>query len=253
MALFAIGDLHLSFGVDKPMDKFGGGWKDYTEKIKTGFDVLNPDDVCVICGDVSWGMSLDESLEDFHYIDKLPGKKIILKGNHDYWWNTAAKMKAFFEANNITSIYILHNNCYSYGVSLQLKSEPFHRLQSGSDFEYSDKTAICGTRGWFFDDKLGLVQNEKVMAREVLRLRASLEAAAGFEEKICFFHYPPRYKNTVSYDIISIMNEFNVKRCYYGHLHGEGHKSATLGIAEGIDYEMVSADFINFTPRKVLG
>ena len=230
MALYAIGDLHLSLGVDKPMDIFGGGWKNYTEKIKTGFNVLNSDDVCIICGDVSWGISLDESLEDFRYIDNLPGKKIILKGNHDYWWNTVAKMNAFFEANNITSISILNNNCYYY-----------------------DTTAICGTRGWLFDDELSTVQNKKIMAREVLRLRASLEAATGFEEKICFFHYPPRYKSAVSYDIISIMNEFDVKRCFYGHLHGDGHKASACGIIEGIDYEMVSADFINFTPRKVLG
>jgi len=230
MALYAISDLHLSFGVDKPMDIFGAGWKDYTEKIKTGFEILTPDDVCIICGDISWGMNFDESLNDFYFIDKLPGKKIILKGNHDYWWNTVSKMKAFFEANNITSISILHNNCYHY-----------------------DTAAICGTRGWLFDDELDTAQNEKVMAREVLRLRTSLEAANSFKEKLCFFHYPPRYKNTVSYDIISVMNEFGVKRCIYGHLHGDGHKAATLGLAEGIDYEMVSADFISFTPRKVLG
>ena len=230
MALYAIGDLHLSFGVDKPMDVFGGDWNDYTEKIKAGFDILNADDVCIICGDISWGMSFDESLEDFRFIDKLPGKKVILKGNHDYWWSTAAKMKVFFETNNITSISILHNNCHCY-----------------------DSTAICGTRGWFFDDGQSTAQNEKVMAREVLRLRASLEAADGFEEKICFFHYPPRYKNTISYDIISVMNEFNVKRCFYGHLHGDAFKAAAQGMVEGIDYEMVSADFISFTPRKVLG
>jgi hypothetical protein len=228
MALFAIGDLHLSFGVDKPMDIFGGGWKDYTEKIEAGFKKLNPDDVCVICGDISWGMNLDESLDDFRFIDKLPGKKVILKGNHDYWWNTTSKMKAFFEANNIASISILHNNCKNY-----------------------DDTAICGTRGWLFDDEFSKAQNEKVMAREILRLRASLEAASSFEEKICFFHYPPRYKTTVSYDIISVMNEFDVKRCFYGHLHGDGHRLAVQGITEGIEYEMVSADFIDFTPRKV--
>jgi hypothetical protein len=230
MALFAIGDLHLSFGVDKPMDKFGGEWKDYTEKIEAGFNTLSPDDVCVICGDISWGMNLDESLEDFRFIDNLPGKKIILKGNHDYWWNTVAKMTAFFEANNITGISILHNNCYHY-----------------------EDTGVCGTRGWLNDDTLSKAQNEKVMAKEILRLRASLEAAKSYTEKICFFHYPPRYKSIVNYDIISVMNDFGVKRCFYGHLHGEGHRAAAYGVTEGIDYEMVSADFINFTPRKVLG
>ena len=229
MALYAIGDLHLSFGTNKPMDVFGGGWVNYMEKIGTGFNVLKPDDVCVLCGDTSWGMHFEESLGDFRYIDDLPGKKIILKGNHDYWWNTVTKMIAFFKANGITSIDILHNNC----------------------FVYSD-TAICGTRGWLFDDEYNAEQNKKIMAREVLRLRASLQAADEQKEKICFFHYPPRFKNMICHDIITAMNEFDVKRCYYGHIHGEGHRLAERGMIEGIEYEMVSADFINFIPQKVL-
>ena len=228
MALYAIGDLHLSFSADKPMDVFGGGWVNYIDKLKTGFQVLGTEDVCVLCGDISWGMQFEESLEDFLFIDNLPGRKIILKGNHDYWWNTVSKMNAFFEANGITSIDILNNNCFLY-----------------------NDTAVCGTRGWFADDALSPEQNEKVMARETMRLRASLIAAGDAKEKICFFHYPPRFKNTVSRDIISVMNEFNVKRCFYGHLHGEGHRLAVRGEIEGIEYELVSADFINFTPQRV--
>ena len=229
MALYAIGDLHLSHRTNKPMDVFGGGWVNYTEKIKAGFTNLNPEDVCVLCGDTSWGMCFEESLDDFIYIDNLPGKKIILKGNHDYWWNTVTKMKAFFEANNITSIDILHNNCYYY-----------------------DNTAICGTRGWLYDDEFNTAQNEKVMAREVFRLRASLQAAGDANNKICFFHYPPRFKNIICSDIISVMNEFDVKRCFYGHLHGEGHRHAVHGTIEGIEYEIVSADYVDFTPQKVV-
>ena len=126
MSLYAIGDLHLSLGTDKPMDVFGGRWENYVEKIKEGFSTLNDDDLTVICGDISWGMSLDETLEDFKFIDRLPGRKIILKGNHDYWWSTATKAKNFFTEHDITTIDILHNNCFKYG-----------------------NVALCGTRGWF--------------------------------------------------------------------------------------------------------
>ena len=228
MALYAIGDLHLSLRVDKPMDVFGGGWVNYVEKIKNGFQGLGRQDMCVLCGDTSWGMQLEEALDDFLLIDSLPGKKIILKGNHDYWWNTAAKMKTFFEANGINSIDILHNNSYLY-----------------------DGTAICGTRGWFADEELSAEQNEKIMAREVMRLRASLQAAGNANVKLCFFHYPPRFKNTVCHDLISVMNEFGVKSCFYGHLHGEGHRLAVRGMVEGIEYEIISADYVDFIPQRV--
>jgi len=228
MALYAIGDLHLSLGTDKPMDVFGGGWVDYIGKLTAGFSSLSSDDVCVLCGDISWGMSLEESLEDFKFIDRLPGKKIIIKGNHDYWWATSAKMEAFFSANAITSIEILHNNCY-----------------------YCDGVAICGTRGWLGDDELSAEQNAKIYSRETSRLRASLQSAKDADVKICFFHYPVRFKNVVCFDIIDVMNEFGVKNCYYGHLHGEGHRLAVRGEIDEIFYEIVSADYINFTPKKV--
>jgi len=229
VALYAIGDLHLSLGTDKPMDIFGGDWINHTDKIKEGFNKLNSDDICVLCGDTSWGMSLEESLNDFLFIDSLPGRKIILKGNHDYWWNTAAKMKEFFNANNIKSIDILHNNCFYY-----------------------NETAICGTRSWLADDEFTAKQNDKIMAREVMRLRASLQAANKTGPIICFFHYPPRYKKTVFSDIVSAMNEYGVKKCFYGHLHGDGHRLAVCGLIEDIEYKLVAADFTGFIPQKVL-
>ncbi|MCL2425672.1 MAG: metallophosphoesterase [Oscillospiraceae bacterium] len=229
MALFAIGDLHLSLSTEKPMDVFGGEWIDYVDKIKAGFQRMESDDVCVLCGDISWGMSLEDSLADFQFIDNLPGKKIILKGNHDYWWNTATKIKNFFDANNITSIDILHNNCFFY-----------------------NDTAICGTRGWMSDDECSLEQNKKISDREAIRLQASLQTAKDAGETICFFHYPPRFRNTICYDIISLMNEYNVKKCYYGHLHGDGHRFATQGLVDGIEYGMVSADFLNFVPYRIM-
>ena len=228
MALYAIGDLHLSFGTDKPMDIFGGGWDNYIEKIKSGFSSLKPDDVCVLCGDTSWAMQLEDSLLDFRFISELPGKKIMLKGNHDYWWTTATKMRSFFIQIGSSDIDILHNNCFFYNGN-----------------------AICGTRGWITEGETDTGHNLKIMAREAARLRASLQAAGEAEEKLCFFHYPPRYKGAVCRDIIDVMNEFGVKKCWYGHIHSKGRRYAVRGEVEGITYEMVSGDFIDFVPQKV--
>ena len=229
LGLFAIGDLHLSFGVDKPMDIFGGGWDNYVDKISEGFSALGPDDVCVLCGDTSWGMSFEECVDDFKFIGGLPGRKIILKGNHDYWWATAAKLKAFFVNNGIEGIEILNNNCFFY-----------------------EDVAICGTRGWFLDEVSDAAHSAKIMARETSRLRASLVAAGGAGVKFCFFHYPPRFNDFVCRDIIAVMNEFGVRNCWYGHVHGYGHRFAVFGEVEGIAYKMVSADFVDFVPQRVL-
>ena len=229
LALYVIGDLHLSLGSNKAMDVFGGGWDKYIDKIQEGFSALNSDDICVICGDISWGMSLEESLADFIFLDKLPGKKIILKGNHDYWWTTASKMKSFFAANEITTIDILHNNAFFY-----------------------DDTAICGTRGWMPQSVNEMEQNAKIIAREASRLRTSLLAAGDTKQKLCFIHYPPRYQSIICSDFIDIMNEFGVKRCWYGHIHSQGHRFAIQGEVEGINYQMVSADYVNFTPINII-
>ena len=228
MALYAIGDLHLSLGSDKPMDVFGGGWENYVEKIKTGFSILKPDDVCILCGDTSWGMSFEESVEDFKFIAELPGKKIILKGNHDYWWNTVSKMASFFSGIGVEGVEILNNNCFFY-----------------------EGAAICGTRGWFADDVNDAEHNAKIMARETSRLRASLQAAGDAEVKLCFFHYPPRFYEIVCHDIIAVMNEFGVNRCWYGHIHGHGQHYAVTGKVEGIAYNMVSADYVGFKPQRI--
>ena len=146
MALYTIGDTHLSLGSDKPMDVFGGAWEGYVEKLAQGLSVLRPEDTLVIAGDISWGMSLEESEADFAWLDALPGRKILMKGNHDYWWNTAAKMTRFFAEKGFSTLHILHNNCHFYG-----------------------DLALCGTRGWFYEEeKQG--QNEKVFRRELARL-----------------------------------------------------------------------------------
>ena len=228
MALYAIGDLHLSLGSDKPMEIFGDGWKDYVARIREGFSVLTADDVTVLCGDLSWGMSLEESLEDFRFIDALPGKKYLLKGNHDYWWNSMAKMTRFFEEKGFTSLKILHNTCYFYG-----------------------NVALCGSRGWFFEEEgPDKAQNEKILNREVGRLETSLKAA-GDKEKLCFLHYPPLYQGYQCPEILRLLREYEVKVCCYGHLHGPSHRRALQGDRGRTAFYMVSGDYLGFHPKKI--
>jgi predicted phosphohydrolase len=228
MALYAIGDFHLSLSGDKPMDVFGDIWKDHAEKIKNAFSTLNADDVCVLCGDLSWAIGLEEAKEDFRFIDDLPGRKIILKGNHDYWWSTLSKMNTFFSANGFTSIRILNNNSFLY-----------HDM------------AVCGTRGWFYEEETGSVHDAKILRREVLRLEASLRAA-GEREKLCFLHYPPRYgAEYVCREITELFKRYGVRECYYGHLHGPGQKGAVQGWVEDVRYQLVSADYLGFVPRRI--
>lgn len=228
MAMYAIGDLHLSLASNKPMDVFGAGWTNYVERIRDGFSTLTEDDVTVLCGDLSWAMGLEESLTDFRFIDALPGKKYIIKGNHDYWWNTASKMKKFFEANGLTTLEVLHNSCALYG-----------------------DVALCGTRGWFYEeDAAAGSHNDKVLQRELGRLETSLKAA-GEREKICFLHYPPLYHGYRCEEILKLLKQYDVKRCCYGHLHGPSHRLAVRGAAEGIEFTMVSADYLGFCPKKI--
>ena len=227
MALYAIGDLHLSLSSNKPMDVFGDGWKDYVRRIGEGFSQLNDEDVTVLCGDLSWGMSLEESLEDFRFIDALPGRKILLKGNHDYWWNTVSKMERFLKEHELTTISFLYNNCLTYG----------------------DK-AICGTRGWFYElDNQG-THNEKMLLREAGRLETSLKLA-GEREILCFLHYPPLYQGYECPEILRLLREYHVKACYYGHLHGASHRRRIEGERGGTDFSLVAADYLRFVPKKI--
>ena len=227
MSLFAIGDLHLSLDGSKSMEVFGGRWTDYQQKIERGFSLLTDDDVCVLCGDLVWGMTMEAALEDFRFISRLPGKKIILKGNHDYWWSTAAKAYRFFEENGMDNLLILNNNCYEFG-------------------DY----AICGTRGWFFEEECGGEHDRKIMLREVGRLEASLKAA-GERPKLVFLHYPPIYQGYECPEILSLLEQYQVERCYYGHIHGKGHAAAFQGERNGTVFRMVSADYLDFYPLKV--
>ena len=228
--LYAIGDLHLSLGTDKPMDVFGDAWKNHINRIKYGFSSLTEDDTCVICGDISWGMTNEECLPDFKFIDSLPGKKIILKGNHDFWWSTQTKINKFFEENGISSIKILHNNFFPVG-----------------------DLAVCGTRGWFYEEEQkGGEHDKKIMLREVGRLETSLKAADGYEKKYCFLHYPPVYGDYICHEITELLNDYGVTKCFFGHIHGFGIKAATQGYRDGTDFRLVSADYLGFTPIRVI-
>lgn len=226
MALYAIGDTHLSFSSNKPMDIFGPGWEGYVEKLQAGFEQVQPEDTVVLCGDLSWGMSLEEAKADFAFLDSLPGRKLLLKGNHDYWWTTASKMNAFFQANGFHTLNILHNNSYEYGGF-----------------------ALCGTRGWFFEENAG-DQPAKVFNREVMRLEASLKSA-GDREKLCFLHYPPLYRGYSCPEIVELLEQYQVRACYYGHLHGGSHRLALEGTIGTVDYHLISADYLKFIPKII--
>lgn len=227
MALYVIGDTHLSLGTDKPMDVFGGRWEGYVDKLREGLSVITPEDTTVLLGDLSWALGLESAKEDFSFLAAIPGKKWIVKGNHDYWWPTAAKFRAFCKENGFTSMELLHNTCAYYG-----------------------ETALCGTRGWFFEEDRQGTHDEKVFLRELGRLETSLQTA-GDREKICFLHYPPIYHGYRCDEIIALMQRYGVKRCFYGHLHSESHRLAVEGERDGIDYRLVSADYLNFRPYRI--
>lgn len=228
MALYAIGDLHLSLGGDKPMDVFGGAWTGYVDKLRDGMACIGPEDTTVLLGDLSWGMDLDRARADFAWIAAIPGRKILLKGNHDYWWTTAAKFYRFCADNGFENLFLLNNNCYTYG-----------------------ELAICGTRGWFFEEERSGAHDEKVFRRELLRLEASLQAA-GDREKLCFLHYPPRYRGYDCPEILALLQQYGVRRCYYGHLHGDSHKLAMEGLWDGVEFHLLSADYLRFRPSRIL-
>ena len=228
MALYAIGDLHLCLGADKPMDVFGGAWIGYMDKLREGLKMIRPEDTTVLLGDLSWALDLENAKADFEFINQIPGRKIILKGNHDYWWSTVSKFTKFCQENRYADQFILNNNHYEY-----------------------DGYAICGTRGWFFEEERSGEHDEKVFRRELLRLESSLKSA-GDLPKIVFLHYPPKYKGYECPEILDILKRYDVRRCYDGHLHGASHALAMEGVWDGIDFRLVAADKIGFQPVKVL-
>ena len=228
MSLFVLGDLHLSLGADKPMDIFSG-WNDYVQRVEANWKrLVNEDDTVVIAGDISWAMKLEETLTDFRFIDSLPGKKIFLKGNHDYWWTTKRKMDLFLQENQLDSISILFNNAYRV-----------------------EDYAVCGTRGWFLENDSP--EDVKVLNREVGRLKMSIEEALKLGgEPVVFLHYPPYYRGIECPEIMDTLQEYNIKKCYYGHIHGrQNFRLAFEGSYKDIEFRLISCDKAEFTPVLV--
>ena len=227
MSIFTIADTHLSLSDDKPMDIFGG-WQDYVSRLESNWkSLITDDDTVVLPGDISWAMSLEGALNDFRFIHNLPGKKIILKGNHDYWWNTKRKMDAWLENENLDTISILHNNAFKVG-------------------DY----VLCGTRGWFYDAETGA--DMKVLLREASRLDKSIEEGKKLGDNlIVFLHYPPVMQSQKCQEIFDVLKKHDIKRCYYGHLHGESTRHSVNDTVDGIKFSLISADFLSFCPQLV--
>ena len=226
--VYAIGDLHLSFGGDKPMDVFRG-WEDYVSRLERSWRAtVRPKDTVVVVGDISWAMSLEGTKTDFAFLHTLPGRKLLIKGNHDYWWNTKTKIDRFLEENGFDSLHVLHNNSYQAGP-----------------------LALCGTRGWMFEENAP--ENAKVANREAQRLALSLQSAeTSAREKVAFVHYPVVYANSVAHNMVEVLLRYGVKRCYYGHLHGRtAHQYALNGMYEGIQFELISADYLGFELKEI--
>jgi len=234
MSIYVIGDLHLSFSTDKPMDIFGNNWENHAEKIKEDWlSKVTEKDTVILPGDFSWATYIEDSVEDFKFLNSLPGKKILSKGNHDYWWTTITHMNKFIEEHGFNNISFLYNNSYVV-----------------------ENKIIVGTRGWV--NSWRSPDDYKILKRENDRLKLSIKSSGigsyeMDEEMIAFIHYPPFYKEPVpeEIDFIKTLKDFNIKKCYYAHLHGESHRDAIEGEVDGITYKLVSSDYLGFKLIKI--
>lgn len=243
MAFYIMADTHLSVGCDKPMDVFGSRWTNYTEKIEKNWRaVIREEDTVVLPGDVSWGMTLAEALPDLRFLDSLPGTKILGKGNHDYWWETARKMQLFFAQNGLSTLQILFNNAYRVGNII-----------------------VCGCRGWYADGKQVIARDEtdpeKIVAREVGRLRLSIAEGKKIQdavlaeegvrcEIVAALHFPPVFTDYYCEPIVGVLKENGIRRCYFGHIHANyGYPPVTK--SDGIEFRLISADYLDFHPFPI--
>ena len=230
MAIYVIADLHLSFSQDKPMSIFGENWEGHSEKIKNNWiSKVKPEDTVVLPGDFSWAMYLQDTYKDFEYLNSLPGKKLLLKGNHDYWWTTVTNMRNFLEENKFENIDFIYNNSYLV-----------------------ENKILTGTRGW---NLLDTENSSKMIKRESIRLQLAIEDGikkyGDDKEIIVFMHYPPISNTNKKSEFLKILKQYDIKRCYYGHLHGKSHQDAVEGIVDGIEFKLISADYLNFDVIKV--
>ena len=230
MAIYVIADLHLSFSQDKPMSIFGENWEGHSEKIKNNWiSKVKPEDTVVLPGDFSWAMYLQDTYKDFEYLNSLPGKKLLLKGNHDYWWTTVTNMRNFLEENKFKNIDFIYNNSYLV-----------------------ENKILTGTRGW---NLLDTENSSKMIKRESIRLQLAIEDGikkyGDDKEIIVFMHYPPISNTNKKSEFLKILKQYDIKRCYDGHLHGKSHQDAVEGIVDGIEFKLISADYLNFDVIKV--
>lgn len=230
MALYTISDLHLPLGVDKPMDIFGKRWENYVKRLHDNWQAtVGDEDVVVLPGDFSWATYIEDAKKDFDFLNSLNGHKIILKGNHDYWWETMSKMKKFIAENNYSTIDFLQNNSYIY-----------------------KDIAICGTRGWMLPIPPNTSEDDKkIYSREVQRLELSLSSAKDAEKRVVFTHYPPIGAGCTNNAFTDMMEKYNVSLCIYGHLHAGSSKNAITGMINSIEYLLVSCDYLEFKPIKL--
>lgn len=227
MSLYVISDPHLSLTTDKSMTVFPG-WDDYVTRLEKQWrQLVGPKDTVVLAGDISWAMTLEDALEDFRFLHALPGRKLLFKGNHDYWWCTRRKMDAFFEQHGLSTITVVHNDAVAV----------------------DGRFAVCGSRGWFYDDA---EDNVKILRREAERLRTSIKAAkeTGLEP-VVFLHYPPLFDGRVCEELTDVLREENIRRCYYGHVHAAGIRQAFEGEWEGITFRLTSCDALRFCPLLI--
>ena len=227
MALYTIADLHLPLGIDKPMDIFGHAWEGYVDRLRYNWQrKIKPGDTVVLPGDFSWATYLEQSEKDFEFLHGLNGRKILLKGNHDYWWTTMNKLYSFTEEHGFDDVNFLQNNYFEY-----------------------NGIALCGTRGWLNPSWESFGEEDgKIYDREVLRLELSLKAADNYKEKYVFTHYPPLDTRRTPNKFTDMMKNFGVTKCFYGHLHAASHRNAVNGIEDGIEYRLISADYLQFDP-----
>ena len=225
MAIFVLGDPHLSFSSDKPMDVFGGLWREHPQKIRAAWlEKVRPEDTVVLAGDLSWAMSLKEAEADLRFFHELPGHKVILKGNHDYWWETVAKMNRFFAERKWEDFTFLFNTAIP-----------------------CEAVTLCGTRGW--DPEAAGEQDAKLLERELQRLEHSLSKAEEGKEKVVFLHYPPFGGGKNPYE--ELLQRYGVKRVYYGHVHGPAARESKPCVRNGITYTLISADALGFSPLEI--
>lgn len=231
--LYTIADTHLSFTVEKPMDIFGARWENHAEKLKENWlKLIKSDDTVVIPGDISWGIDFEEAKADLMFLDELPGRKLIGKGNHDYWWGTAGKMTEFLAQSGISTLFFLYNNAY-----------------------YADGKIICGTRGWM--SEFGVkAEDERIIKREAQRLELSLKAGMKLKEEhsdaeiVVFTHYPIVFGDFINYEALDLLYRYEVKNVYYGHLHNVRESQLDKSYL-GVDFHLVSGDYIGFNPVAV--